>query len=71
MRLKRLERGTYRWPVPEAGETKVRIGAEEMALLLGGLDWPSTQRRRWWRRLPSEESVPIRVDSELFEEKTH
>jgi transposase len=51
---KRLEQGTFRWPIPEPGEAKVRIGAEELALLLGGLDWPSTQRRRWWRRLPND-----------------
>jgi transposase len=51
---KRLERGTFQWPTPEPGESKVRIGAEELALLLGGLDWPSTQRRRWWRRIPEQ-----------------
>jgi transposase len=51
---KRLEEGTYRWPDPRPGESKVRIGTEELALLLGGLDWPETKRRRWWRRLPED-----------------
>ena len=51
---KRLERGTFRWPAAAPGEVKVRVGAEELALLLGGLDWPQTRRRRWWRRWPEE-----------------
>lgn len=58
---KRLEKGTFYWPTPDRDETKVRIGAEELALLLGGLDWPSTQRRRWWRRFP--ENKPAVMES--------
>ncbi len=54
---KRLEEGTFRWPAPEPGQRKVRLAAEELALLLGGLDWPHTARRRWWRRLPEESPV--------------
>jgi transposase len=62
---KRLEKGTFHWPTPEPGETKVRIGSEELALLLGGLDWPRTQRRRWWRRLPAEETLEVNKIDEL------
>lgn len=51
---KRLEKGTFSWPEPVPGESKVRVGASELALLLGGLDWASTRRRDWWRRLPGE-----------------
>ena len=51
---KRLEKGTFSWPEPVPGESKVRVGASELALLLGGLDWASTRRRNWWRRLPGE-----------------
>ena len=58
---KRLEKGTFYWPTPDRDEAKVRIGAEELALLLGGLDWPSTQRRRWWRRFP--ENKPAVMES--------
>jgi transposase len=54
---KRLEEGTFRWPAPEPPETKVRLSAEELALLLGGLDWPQAARRRWWRKLPEEKPV--------------
>ena len=54
---KRLEEGTFCWPTPEPGQTKVRFSAEELALLLGGLDWPQTTRRRWWRRLPEDGSA--------------
>lgn len=56
---KRLEEGTFRWPTPEPGRQKVRLSAEELALLLGGLDWPQTARRRWWRRLPEESLAPV------------
>lgn len=54
---KRLEEGTFRWPTPEPGQTRVRLSAEELALLLGGLDWLATSRRRWWRRVPEETGV--------------
>lgn len=56
---KRLEKGTFHWPEPVAGESKIRLGTEELALLLGGLDWARTQRRRWWRRFPQETPVSV------------
>jgi hypothetical protein len=30
--------------------TKLSISAEELALLLGGIDLASTRRKQWWRR---------------------
>ena len=51
---KRLEEGTFRWPTAEAGRGKIRLSAEELALLLGGLDWPQAVQRRWWRRVSDE-----------------
>ncbi len=56
---KRLEEGTFRWPSPEPGTSRVRLSAEELALLLGGLDWPQAARRNWWRRLPAEEPTGV------------
>lgn len=56
---KRLEEGTFRWPSPEPGQSKIRIGAEELALLLGGLDWPDAKRRRWWRKEPELQAVSV------------
>ena len=56
---KRLEEGTFRWPSPEPGTSRVRLSAEELALLLGGLDWPQAARRAWWRRLPAEEPTGV------------
>ncbi len=47
---KRLERGRFRWPAPEEGESKLRLSAEELAALLGGLDLAATRRRAWFRR---------------------
>lgn len=45
---KRLERGRFHWP--QEGEGKLRVSAEELALLVGGLDLAATRRRAWFRR---------------------
>jgi transposase len=45
---KRLERGRFTWPEAGAGP-KVRLRAEELALLLGGLELTRVARRDWWR----------------------
>lgn len=50
---KRLERGCFRWPEIEGAATSVRLGPEEWALLVGGLDLRATKPRRWWRRAAS------------------
>lgn len=46
---KRLERGSFGWPL-EPGEGKVCVRGEELAWLLGGLELESARRRRWLRR---------------------
>lgn len=51
---KRLERGCFRWPSTEAGQAKVVISHEEMALLLGGIDLAGSRRRPWFRKIISE-----------------
>jgi transposase len=51
---KRLEHGTFCWPVPGPGEEQVEMRSEELAALLGGLDLSQTQRRRWFDRRPAE-----------------
>ena len=43
---KRLERGRFTWPGAEAG-TKVCLCAEELALLLGGLELTRVRRLDW------------------------
>lgn len=47
---KRLEKGRFSWPQPEAGEAKVSLGAEELMMLVGGIDLKQTALRRWWRK---------------------
>ena len=52
---KRLEKGRYSWPAEGEGASralKVRISAEELTLLLGGIDLTRTRRKEWWRREP-------------------
>jgi transposase len=48
---KRLERGCFSWPsAASPTETKVLLGQEELALLLGGIDLSRTRRKAWYRR---------------------
>ena len=53
---KRLERGRFRWPEAAAGQVKVTLSQEELALLLGGIDLTETRRREWYRALSQGES---------------
>ena len=41
--MKRLEKGTYRWPAP--GAARVEWTAAELAAVLGGIDLKATRRR--------------------------
>lgn len=49
---KRLGRGCYYWPkITEDTPPRVlRIMAEELMLLLGGIDLEKTRSRQWWRK---------------------
>ena len=53
---KRLERGCFRWPTAEAGETKIVLSHEETALLVGGIDLAGSRRRAWFRKIVAEEA---------------
>jgi len=47
--VKRLYQGCYAWPkTDEAGA--LRVLAEELTLLLSGIDLEKTSTRRWWRK---------------------
>ena len=47
--LKRLGQGCFAWPdTTEPGA--LRIAAEELTLLLAGLDLAKTRARSWWRK---------------------
>jgi len=48
---KRLEKGSFSWP--KAGQEEsptLRILAEELTLLLSGIDLEKTRTRAWWRK---------------------
>jgi transposase len=48
---KRLSQGTFHWPKTTEHETgAVRVLAEELTLLLSGIDLEQSRRRAWWRR---------------------
>jgi len=47
---KRLERGTFAWPVADPGDP-VAMRSADLALLLSGVDVAQTRRRRWYERV--------------------
>lgn len=48
---KRLERGVFNWPkTQESQRGPMRILAEELTLLVSGIDLEKTRERRWWRK---------------------
>lgn len=50
---KRLEKGRFRWPA-SSHEASIRMRAEELAMLLSGLDLAeATPRRGWYRKEPA------------------
>jgi transposase len=49
---KRLEKGRFRWP--EASGPSVAMRAEELAMLLNGLDLEQARpRKNWMRQAPA------------------
>lgn len=52
---KRLEQGCFRWPPRGAEPGPLRLVAEELSLLLGGIDLQETHRRPWWRQPAGEQ----------------
>lgn len=48
---KRLAKGCYSWPKTAETETgALRVLAEELTLLLSGIDLEKSRTREWWRR---------------------
>ena len=47
---KRLEKGRFRWPEAKEKQCSVTMRAEELAMLVNGLDVKQTQPRKWYRR---------------------
>ena len=46
---KRLEKGRFRWP-EVADKHSVTMRAEELAMLVNGLDVKQTRQRKWYRK---------------------
>ena len=46
---KRLENGRFRWPEAE-DKHSVTMRAEELAMLVNGLDVKQTRQRKWYRK---------------------
>ena len=54
---KKLDRGCFRWPDAGSAAKKMVLSYEQLALLLGGIDLTQTERRKWYRKAPVEEST--------------
>jgi len=54
---KRLEKGRFHWPEASAGQSKVVLAHEELAMLIGGIDLGQTRRRAWYRKEIAEVSA--------------
>ena len=52
---KRLEKGRFTWPRAGDAQGKVVLSHEELTLLLSGIDLSQTHRKRWYRKVTSEE----------------
>ena len=46
---KRLEKGRFRWPHSEQ-ERSITLRAEELSMVVNGLDLKQGERRKWYRR---------------------
>jgi transposase len=61
---KKLSRGRFRWPELRAGEVKVVLSHEELAMLLGGVDLRQARPRAWYRsRIDNDEVDPDRINT--------
>lgn len=47
---KRLEKGRFRWPTASEKQHSVTMRAEELAMLVNGLDLKQARPRKWYRR---------------------
>lgn len=54
---KRLEKGRFHWPEARAGQAKVVVTHEELAMLIGGIDLGQARRRAWYRKEIAEVSA--------------
>jgi transposase len=61
---KKLSCGRFRWPEPRAGEAKVVLSHEELAMLLGGMDLHQARPRAWYRsQIDNDEVDPDRINT--------
>lgn len=58
---KRLEKGRFSWPQSGDAQGKVVLSHEELAMLLSGIDLTQARRKRWYRKVTSEELAATQV----------
>jgi len=60
---KRLDKGTFAWPVSAGDSATIEYREEELALLIGGFDTGALQARKWMRRSPSIDGLASATNS--------
>jgi transposase len=60
---KRLEKGRFRWPEAAAGQSRITLTQEELALLLGGIDLSQTRRRAWYGAMAAGQREPQNIST--------
>lgn len=55
---KRLEQGTFQFPAPGSEGAAVEVKATDLALILGGIELRSVERRKRYRRPATDDSPP-------------
>jgi transposase len=48
--IKKLAKRTFSWPMDAAHGPRVSLSAEELSLLLGGIELERSRRKDWWRK---------------------
>ena len=61
---KRLEQGTFAWP--HSGAKSIEMTAEELTLLVGGIDLQQTKRRRWYQRRTADKTKQKEIEQKIL-----
>lgn len=64
---KRLEKGRFRVPVVQLGQTSVRMDAADLAMMLSGIDWTKARRQQLYQPLGSLTKNVVQGDRQALQ----
>ncbi len=62
---KRLDKGTFAWPLSTDQTAMIEYREEELALLIGGFDTGALQARKWMGRTPVMDGITPGTNSSI------